>query len=169
MNIGQAAAASGVSAKMIRYYEGIGLIEPVDRTDAGYRVYGPDDIHTLRFIKRARTLGFSVEETMALLALWRDKSRASGDVKSFALTHIRELEGKIKELQSMVRTLRHLAGSCHGDNRPECPILEDLAEPHDQPICANAGANGATSRPTNGKGNYRAPERIVQRRSVRQR
>jgi MerR family transcriptional regulator, copper efflux regulator len=167
MNIGQAAAASSVSAKMIRYYEAIGLIQPVDRTDAGYRVYGADDIHTLRFIKRARTLGFSVDETMSLLALWRDKSRASGDVKTFALTHIRELEGKIKELQSMVRTLRHLAGSCHGDNRPECPILEDLADPQERARPADAVAKAMPVRRTIGGGNCRSPEPILQPRSIK--
>lgn len=129
MNIGQAAAASGVSAKMIRYYESIGLIEVPLRTDAGYRVYAGDDVHTLRFVKRARVLGFSIEETRELLALWRDKSRASADVKAFALKHIGDLETRIAELQAMARTLSHLAHHCHGDDRPDCPILEDLADP----------------------------------------
>lgn len=127
MNIGQAATASGVTAKMIRYYESIGLIEPPLRTGAGYRVYTPEEIHELRFIKRARTLGFSIEEARELLALWRDKSRASADVKRFAMRHVRDLETKIEELQAMSRTLRHLAQTCHGDDRPECPILADLA------------------------------------------
>jgi MerR family copper efflux transcriptional regulator len=130
MNIGEAAEASGVSAKMIRYYESIGLIRPPLRTGSGYRVYSSEDVHTLRFVKRARSLGFSIEETAELLALWHDKSRASADVKKFAIRHIRELEAKIIELQSMVGTLRHLANSCHGDDRPDCPILEDLAENH---------------------------------------
>lgn len=129
MNIGEAAAASGVSAKMIRYYESIGLITPPLRTEAGYRVYAGHDIHTLRFVKRARTLGFSVEETRELLTLWHDKSRASADVKAFALKHLGELETKIAELQGMAQTLRHLAKHCHGDDRPDCPILEDLADP----------------------------------------
>jgi Cu(I)-responsive transcriptional regulator len=128
MNIGEAASASGVSAKMIRYYESIGLIEPPARTEAGYRVYAGEDVHTLRFVKRARTLGFSIEETRELLALWHDKSRASADVKAFALKHIGELETKIAELQGMAQTLRHLARHCHGDHRPDCPILEDLAD-----------------------------------------
>jgi len=127
MNIGQAAIASGVTAKMIRYYESIGLIEPPVRTEAGYRVYATEEIHELRFIKRARTLGFSIEEARELLALWRDKSRASADVKRFAMKHVRDLETKIEELQAMSRTLRHLAQTCHGDDRPECPILADLA------------------------------------------
>jgi MerR family copper efflux transcriptional regulator len=127
MNIGQAAAQSGVSAKMIRYYESIGLIAAPARTDAGYRVYAADEVHTLRFIKRARSLGFSVDETRELLALWRDKTRASADVKRFAETHIRELETRIAELEGMAKTLRHLAHCCQGDHRPDCPILEDLA------------------------------------------
>lgn len=129
MNIGQAATASGVTAKMIRYYESIGLIGPPVRTHAGYRVYTAEDIHELRFIKRARTLGFSIEEARQLLELWRDKSRASADVKTFAMKHVRDLETKIDELQAMSRTLRHLAQTCHGDDRPECPILADLALP----------------------------------------
>lgn len=128
MNIGEAAASSGVSAKMIRYYESIKLIRPPARTAAGYRVYQDEELHTLRFIRRARSLGFSIEETTDLLALWRDSGRASADVKRVALAHVRDLEKKAAELQSMARTLRHLANHCHGDNRPDCPILDDLAE-----------------------------------------
>ena len=128
MNIGEAATASGVSVKMIRYYEAIGLINPPARTMAGYRVYRDDELHTLRFIKRARSLGFSIEETSGLLALWRDSDRASSDVKAVALAHVRDLEQKAHELQAMANTLRHLASHCHGDGRPDCPILEDLAE-----------------------------------------
>jgi Cu(I)-responsive transcriptional regulator len=127
MNIGEAAARSSVSAKMIRYYESIALIEPPARTESGYRIYGEPEVHTLRFVKRARTLGFSVEETRTLLALWRDKSRASADVKRYAQKHIADLEARIAELQSMADTLRHLARHCHGDERPDCPILADLA------------------------------------------
>ena len=127
MNIGQAAEQSGVSAKMIRYYEQIGLITPPHRTDSNYRVYGADEVHVLRFIKRARTLGFSVEETSALLGLWQDRSRASAEVKDIASAHIVALETKITELQGMVKTLKHLAHCCAGDNRPDCPILDDLA------------------------------------------
>jgi Cu(I)-responsive transcriptional regulator len=127
MNIGQAAETSGVSAKMIRYYEQIGLISPPLRTDSNYRVYGPDEVHVLRFIKRARTLGFSVDETAALLGLWRDRSRASAEVRDIAAGHIAALETKIAELQGMVKTLSHLVHCCAGDNRPDCPILDDLA------------------------------------------
>lgn len=128
MNIGQAARASGVSAKMIRYYESIGLIGAALRSESGYRVYSPEEVHTLRFVKRARNLGFSIDETRDLLALWRDKSRASADVKRFALNHVEALEAKIAELQAMAGTLRHLAQTCHGDGRPDCPILADLAD-----------------------------------------
>lgn len=128
MNIGIAAGASGVSAKMIRYYESVGLIKSAVRTQAGYRVYDQEDIHTLRFVKRARNLGFSIEEAGALLALWRDKRRSSAAVKQLALKHVRDLEAKIAELQAMTRSLRHLAEHCHGDERPDCPILDDLAD-----------------------------------------
>ncbi|HLV84682.1 MULTISPECIES: Cu(I)-responsive transcriptional regulator [Devosia] len=127
MNIGEASSATGVSAKMIRYYETIGLIRPPQRTDSNYRVYGADEVHVLRFIKRARTLGFSVDETAMLLSLWQDKSRASGEVKDVAVSHIAALETKIDELQSMVKTLKHLAHCCSGNDRPDCPILDDLA------------------------------------------
>ncbi|GAB4177404.1 MAG: Cu(I)-responsive transcriptional regulator [Thalassobaculales bacterium] len=129
MNIGQAAAASGVSAKMIRHYESIGLLRPARRSAAGYRLYGEVDVHDLRFIRRARDLGFSVARIAALLALWRDRGRASADVKRIAAAQLVELEAKIAALQAMARTLAHLAANCHGDGRPECPILEDLATP----------------------------------------
>jgi Cu(I)-responsive transcriptional regulator len=128
MNIGEAASKSGVSAKMIRYYESIGLIPAVARTDSGYRLYSPDDVHTLRFIRHARDLGFSVEQIGELLALWRDRSRASAAVKRLALEHVAALERKIHELRSMAETLKHLADHCRGDQRPHCPIIESLAE-----------------------------------------
>ncbi|KQN77531.1 Cu(I)-responsive transcriptional regulator [Devosia sp. BK] len=127
MNIGEAASVTGVSAKMIRYYEEIGLIRPPHRTGSNYRVYGADEVHVLRFIRRSRTLGFSIEETGALLALWQDKTRASGEVRDIAAGQISALETKIAELQSMVGTLKHLVHCCHGDDRPDCPILDDLA------------------------------------------
>lgn len=128
MNIGEAARASGVSAKMIRYYEQIGLITPAHRTEASYRTYGDADIHTLRFIRGARDLGFSVEQMRSLLALWHDRSRASADVKAIALDHIAELERKQAAIAAMTATLRHLASHCHGDHRPDCPILDGFAE-----------------------------------------
>jgi len=127
MNIGQAAEASGVSAKMIRYYEEIGLIAPPARTGNNYRVYGEDQVHVLRFVKRSRSLGFSLEETETLLKLWQDKSRSSAAVKEVATTHINDLERRIAEMQGMVKTLKHLSHCCGGDHRPDCPILDDLA------------------------------------------
>lgn len=127
MNIGDAAAASGVSAKMIRHYEKIGLLPPAARSDAGYRRYQPRDVESLRFIRRARDLGFSLEAIGGLLDLWRDRGRASAEVKQLALGHARALEARIAELQAMARTLNHLAAACHGDDRPDCPILDDLA------------------------------------------
>lgn len=134
MNIGEAARAADVSAKMIRYYESVGLIPAAMRTEAGYRVYSATDVHTLRFIKRARNLGFSLEQTADLLGLWRDQDRASAGVKQVARNHIAGLEKKIAELQGMVATLRHLEHHCHGDERPDCPILDDLSEHHQAPV-----------------------------------
>jgi Cu(I)-responsive transcriptional regulator len=127
MTIGAAARASGVSAKMIRYYESIGLIGRAQRSSAGYRFYDARDVHLLRFIKRARGLGFAVERVAQLVALWRDHRRASAEVKRIALVQLDELERRIAELETMKRTLAHLAEHCHGDQRPECPILDDLA------------------------------------------
>jgi Cu(I)-responsive transcriptional regulator len=129
MNIGEAAAASAVSAKMIRYYESIGLITAPVRAESGYRVYYEKDIHTLRFVRRARDLGFSVEQIGELLALWRNDLRASGNVKQLATAHIEQLEQKISDLREMVQTLKHLADNCHGDKRPHCPIIETLSKP----------------------------------------
>lgn len=128
MNISQAAAVSGVSAKMIRHYEAIGLLPPPARTMANYRVYGPNDVHMLRFIKRARTLGFSMEDIKELVGLWKNKSRSSAAVKKIAAKHVDTLRQKVTELQSMIGTLEHLTHHCHGDHRPECPILDDLAK-----------------------------------------
>jgi Cu(I)-responsive transcriptional regulator len=127
MTIGQAAKASAVSAKMIRHYESIGLLPKAQRTRAGYRLYSGSDVHTLRFIHRARSLGFPLETIRTLLALWRNRRRSSGQVKDLALRHVEDLERKIAEMQAMVRTLNHLAHNCHGDDRPDCPILDDLA------------------------------------------
>ena len=127
MTIGQAAKASHVSAKMIRHYESIGLLSKAQRTNAGYRLYDEADVHTLRFIQRARSLGFPLETIRTLLALWRNRRRSSAQVKELATKHVTELERKIAEMQSMVRTLKHLAHHCHGNDRPDCPILDDLA------------------------------------------
>jgi Cu(I)-responsive transcriptional regulator len=127
MNIGAAARASGVSAKMIRHYEDIGLVARAKRSAAGYRSYGGNDVHELRFIRQARGLGFSIKQIAALLGLWRDQRRPSGKVKTLALAHIEELEARIAEMLAMKRTLQELASRCHGDERPECPILDGLA------------------------------------------
>lgn len=126
-NIGEAASLSGVSAKMIRHYESIGLIPEAARTFAGYRLYSGQDVHRLRFIKRARSLGFPVKQIEVLLALWSDRSRASAEVKHLAEQHAAELGERIAEMQAMQRTLQDLAHRCHGDQRPDCPILDDLS------------------------------------------
>ena len=127
MNIGEAASTSGVSAKMIRHYEGLALLPPARRTAAGYRQYGQSDVHTLRFIRHSRDLGFSLAEIAELLSLWQNRRRPSRQVKALAEAHIRELERKAAELLAMKATLEHLVHCCHGDDRPECPILEGLA------------------------------------------
>lgn len=126
MNIGQAAAESGISAKMIRYYESIDLLDASRRSDAGYRIYSEKDLHALRFIRRARDLGFSLKQIAVLMALWRDKSRASAEVKKLANEHIAELEQKAAMLKEMAATLKNLADHCHGNDRPDCPILDGL-------------------------------------------
>lgn len=126
MNIGQASAASGVSAKMIRYYEQTGLLPPAGRTESGYRVYTAADVHKLRFVRRARDLGFSVAEVADLLALWNDRSRHSADVKRVAQRHIGELRERMDDLGQMLDTLQTLVDSCAGDDRPDCPILAGL-------------------------------------------
>jgi Cu(I)-responsive transcriptional regulator len=131
MNIGVAARRSGVPAKTIRYYESVGLIAPAERTAGGYRVYERQDVETLRFVHRARRLGFSVAQVADLLALWKDRNRASADVKSMALGQISAIQRKIAELEAMRNTLEELAERCQGDSRPECPILNDLAEAQD--------------------------------------
>lgn len=129
MNIGQAAKASGVTPKMMRYYEDIGLIAAAERTDAGYRQYGPAEVQTLAFIKRARDLGFSIARIKTLLALWGDRSRKSADVKKLARQYIRELDDDIVKMQAIRDQLQHMADVCHGDQRPDCPIIDGLAEP----------------------------------------
>jgi Cu(I)-responsive transcriptional regulator len=135
VNIGGAAKASGVSAKMIRHYEEIGLIPEAKRTDSGYRRYSSNDVHTLRFIRQARNLGFSIKQIETLLGLWQNRRRASATVKRLAMEHVAELERKISEMQVMKATLEQLATNCHGDGRPECPILDGLAEEQAQSDC----------------------------------
>lgn len=128
MNIGQAAKASGVSAKMIRHYEEIDLIPGAQRTAAGYRIYQDKDLHILRFIKQARTLGFSIEQIRELLNLWQNRRRTSRKVKELAMSHLEELDARIEGLNAMRSTLAHLASHCHGDDRPDCPILDGLTK-----------------------------------------
>jgi MerR family copper efflux transcriptional regulator len=133
LNIGQAAAASGVSAKMIRHYESVGLLREAHRTEAGYRQYDEADVKTLRFIRHSRDLGFSIPEITHLVGLWQDRSRPSREVKALAKAHIRELEDKARDLLEMKAALEQLVGNCHGDDRPECPILESLADGQQTP------------------------------------
>lgn len=130
MNIGEAATLSGVSAKMVRHYESLGLLPAVSRTDSGYRQYGEREVHTLRFIRRARDLGFSMVEIGELLKLWQNQRRSSANVKKIAQHHISQLEAKMAEMAAMRKTLQHLVHCCSGDDRPDCPILEELAHGH---------------------------------------
>lgn len=141
MNIGQAAQASGVSAKMIRHYESVGLFPQAARTDAGYRQYGDTEVHTLRFIRRARDLGFSIEQIRTLLGLWQDRKRPSRQVKALAQAHIDELDQKLQAIQAMKATLEHLMHGCRGDDRPDCPIIDQLS----QGSGAAAGATNAAA------------------------
>lgn len=141
LTISQAADQSGVPAKTIRYYESIGLLPEPERSGAGYRLYDPRAVETLRFIQRARSLGFAVKDVGALLALWRDRDRASAEVKAMAARHVAEIERKIAELDSMRATLNILVDRCHGDDRPDCPILEGLAgegEGEGEDCCSSA-------------------------------
>jgi MerR family copper efflux transcriptional regulator len=144
-NIGEAARSSGVSAKMIRHYESQGLLKEARRTEAGYRIYDSNDVHTLQFVRRARSLGFSIEEAKHLLGLWQNRRRSSGEVKRIAQRHIADLDQKIAELQAMRRTLEDLVHRCHGDHRPDCPILDDLGDRgdgHDLFLERSSGAGG---------------------------
>ncbi len=127
MNIGEASKRSAVSAKMIRHYEALGLLPKVARSGSGYRQYDETTVHTLRFIRRSRDLGFSLDEIGTLLGLWRNRRRSSADVKRIALEHVADLQRRVDEMHAMQRTLQHLAQCCHGDERPDCPILDDLA------------------------------------------
>lgn len=131
VNIGMASRMSGVTPKMVRHYESLGLLPTVGRTDSGYRQYTEAEVHTLRFIKRARELGFPMSDIAELVGLWRNRRRASGNVKRIAQKHSEELGQRIEAMQAMQRTLQHLIDCCHGDERPDCPILDDLAGLHD--------------------------------------
>lgn len=126
MNIGEVSKRSDVNSKMIRRYEELGIIPKAGRSDAGYRQYSDNDVHVLRFVKRARELGFSMKDIKQLVSLWRNKGRSSSQVKNIALKHVKELEIKLAEIQSMLSTLNKLVKSCHGDHRPDCPILDEL-------------------------------------------
>ncbi|VVD99656.1 HTH-type transcriptional regulator HmrR [Pandoraea morbifera] len=153
MNIGQAAQASGVTAKMIRYYESIGLMPPSPRSEAGYRRYGEQDLHLLRFIRQARRLGFGIDQIRQLLALWQDRDRSSAQVKALAQSHVDELNQRIGELVAMRDTLSHLAMHCHGDDRPDCPILEGIAAaglssaPNPKADCSAEGTSSCAHEP----------------------
>lgn len=131
MNIGEAARQTGISVKMLRYYEEIGLVRPALRTYSGYRVYQDKDLATLRFVRRARDLGFQIREIATLLELWRDQARSSAEVKTLALAHVAELEERRRHLDDMIETLHYLADNCHGDQRPDCPILVTLGDESD--------------------------------------
>lgn len=146
MNIGQASRATGVSTKMIRYYESVGLIRPADRTDSNYRDFGERDVRELQFIRRARDLGFPVAEIAQLLSLWRDQDRPSREVKEIAEKHVADLDARITEMRTMADTLRTLARGCAGDDRPDCPILADLGEParSSRPAIADPARGGAS-------------------------
>ena len=127
VSIGEAARLSGISARMVRHYEGLGLLSRVARTESGYRQYSAADVHTLRFIKRSRDMGFSMEQVAELVGLWHNRRRTSASVKRVAQAHLEELEQRIAAMQAMQRTLAHLVHCCHGDQRPDCPILDDLS------------------------------------------
>ena len=147
MNIGQAARASGISAKMIRHYELIGLVPEADRRDSGYREYGAPDLHRLRFIRHARDLGFSLDRIRVLLGLWSDPSRSNADVKAIAKAHIKELEQRARQLREMADALRSLVDACDGDGRPDCPIIASLETGNDVPAI-QVGSKTAPEAPT---------------------
>ncbi|MFC0387697.1 Cu(I)-responsive transcriptional regulator [Muricoccus vinaceus] len=146
MQIGQAARASGVSAKMLRYYESIGLLGKAGRTEAGYRVYSEADVKTLKFVRRARDLGLPLDRIKLLIGLWQDEDRASADVKRIATEHAAELRAKIGELTRMCEALEGMAAACHGDHRPECPILDEIAEGSSDLAAPSASAKGQRAR-----------------------
>ena len=145
MNIGQAAEQSGVSAKMIRYYEDIGLISAPRRTDSNYRIYGSDEVHVLRFIKRARDLGFSLDRIRSLLKLWSDTGRSNAEVKAIAAQHLRALEAQLESLRQVVSSLRSLVDACDGSGRPHCPIIAGLD--HGTGLTSSTAGSKSGSRP----------------------
>lgn len=157
MNIGGAAENSGVSAKMIRHYEQIGLIPAARRTGGGYRTYAANDVHTLRFIRQARSLGFSISQIRDLLSLWRNPRRSSSKVKALALAHVAELDARISEMEAMKRVLVHLAAYCHGDERPECPILDGLSS--ETPTHTPRATHYRDAMPARARGSKLAPHR----------
>lgn len=163
MNIGQAASATGVSAKMIRHYEAVGLLPPAGRTEAGYRQYTERDVNMLRFIRHSRDLGFSLEQIRELLGLWQNRRRSSRQVKALAEAHIAELDAKLAELQSMRATLAHLVHSCHGDDRPDCPIIDTLEATgpvrENGPVDHARGAVAQRQRPTPTRAGVRTSRR----------
>lgn len=150
MNIGQAAKTSGVSAKMIRHYESVGLFPQAARTESGYRQYTAKEVSTLRFVRQSRDLGFSIEQIRQLLGLWHDRKRPSRQVRALAQAHIEELDEKLEELQSMKATLEHLVHCCHGDDRPDCPIIASLAQEPREPQNSAARAGGLKRRRAGG-------------------
>ena len=164
LNIGQAASASGISAKMIRHYEEVGLLPRARRTDSGYRQYSQSDLHTLRFIRHARDLGFSIKQIGELVGLWQNRRRPSSKVKALAQAHIEALEGKAAEILSMKRTLEHLVRCCHGDDRPDCPILDTLGAPE-----GHAGASDKHSSSVAQQAAHKSIARPVRRLGNRER
>lgn len=146
MNIGEAAKASGVSAKMIRHYEEVGLLPPAERTESGYRLYRNADVHTLRFIRHARDLGFAIPVIGELVGLWQNRRRSSRVVKAVAQAHIEELERKAQDILAMKATLEHLVHCCNGDDRPDCPIIEQLASVSEDEKPRLQGTEGAVKR-----------------------
>ena len=155
MNIGEAAKASGVSAKMIRHYESVGLFPEATRTESGYRQYSENEVSTLRFIRQSRDLGFSIEQIRELLGLWQNRRRSSRHVRALAQAHIEELDAKLKELQAMKATLEHLVHCCHGDDRPDCPIIESLESP--EPVVAEAVQHASHAHAGLRPGRHRRP------------
>ncbi|MBL8307602.1 MAG: Cu(I)-responsive transcriptional regulator [Rubrivivax sp.] len=150
MNIGEASKASGVSAKMIRHYESVGLFPEAARTESGYRQYTDKEVRTLRFVRQSRDLGFSIEQIRKLLGLWQDRKRPSRQVRALALAHIEELDEKLGELRAMKATLEHLVHCCHGDDRPDCPIIDSLAQQRRERARSSEGADAHGQRRTTG-------------------